>query len=279
MKCKYRLKDFGLQHKKHPRRWNDILENFDLGLKFAAHRGSGKMGLVPENTAEAFQLAISKGLKIIELDVRISKDKVPVIFHGPLLQKTTSGKGRLEDKNFTYLKKLNWGFYTRSFQKPKQAFVLTLKDYLKNFASDIYTNIELKREFFDIRSGLEEKVIELVREFKLEKRVILSSFNLYSLRKLKKLAPEMGLGMIISCKFFHSIWARFLEILVHPDSVHYYARSLKQKNIQKWKKKGYFLITWGENSLSQLKLFFEWGVDIAIIDDLDLQEKFLKFYR
>jgi len=57
-----------------------------------AHRGASH--LAPENTMRAFELAVSEGADALELDVRITSDDVPVIFHDDDLARMTTTAGR-----------------------------------------------------------------------------------------------------------------------------------------------------------------------------------------
>ncbi|MEZ4846260.1 MAG: glycerophosphodiester phosphodiesterase family protein [Bdellovibrionota bacterium] len=60
-------------------------------MKIIAHRGySAKF---PENTMAAFKAAVDAGTDMMEFDVLLSKDKVPVIMHDQTLNRTTNGKG------------------------------------------------------------------------------------------------------------------------------------------------------------------------------------------
>ena len=62
-----------------------------------AHRGSS--GVLPEHTIEAYEHAISDGADVIECDVTLSRDQVPVCLHDELLQKTTDVADRPEFAN------------------------------------------------------------------------------------------------------------------------------------------------------------------------------------
>ena len=62
-----------------------------------AHRGSS--GVLPEHTIEAYERAISDGADVIECDVTLSKDLVPVCLHEELLQVTTDVADRPEFNN------------------------------------------------------------------------------------------------------------------------------------------------------------------------------------
>ena len=62
----------------------------------------------------------------------------------------------------------------------------TLREYLELVKDkNIVTNIELKTGILEY-IGIEEKVWELIQEYKLEKKVIISSFNHYSILRMKK---------------------------------------------------------------------------------------------
>jgi glycerophosphoryl diester phosphodiesterase len=72
-----------------------------------AHRGH-KVD-APEQTLAAFRLAIELGAGMIEADVRLSRDGVPVMFHDRLLERTTSGKGPLAAMDWSALSRLDAG--------------------------------------------------------------------------------------------------------------------------------------------------------------------------
>jgi len=60
---------------------------------------------------------------------------------------------------------------------------------------DFVTNIELKTGINQYL-GIEEKVYKLIKEYKLEKKVIISSFNHFSVLRMKKIAPELKCGFL-----------------------------------------------------------------------------------
>src|SRR5262245_29247221 len=56
-----------------------------------AHRGASSTR--PENTLASFEEAIALGAQIVELDIRLSRDGVPVVMHDPVVDRTTDGTG------------------------------------------------------------------------------------------------------------------------------------------------------------------------------------------
>lgn len=55
--------------------------------KIFAHRGAS--GYAPENTLEAFALAVSQKADGIELDVQLTRDGVPVVIHDETIDRVT----------------------------------------------------------------------------------------------------------------------------------------------------------------------------------------------
>src|SRR3712207_1905347 len=142
-------------------------------IKNFAHRGfSGKY---PENTLLAFEKAIELGVDGIELDVHLSKDNEMVIIHDENVSRTTNGEGYIKDLTYEEISKLDASYiYTGQYGFNK---IPTLREYFELVKDkDVITNIELKTNIFEY-PGIEQKVWELIQEYHLESKVIISSFN------------------------------------------------------------------------------------------------------
>ena len=77
-----------------------------------AHRGY--RGLYPENTLAAFEAAIAVGADMVELDVCLTRDRVPVVIHDKTLYRTTDGKGLVSEHSLSELKELDAGSWFSS---------------------------------------------------------------------------------------------------------------------------------------------------------------------
>jgi glycerophosphoryl diester phosphodiesterase len=71
------------------------------------HRGNPEAA--PENTLASIVSAFAVGADFAEVDVRLSRDGVPVIFHDETLERTTNGHGALADHTLAELKALDAG--------------------------------------------------------------------------------------------------------------------------------------------------------------------------
>jgi glycerophosphoryl diester phosphodiesterase len=72
-----------------------------------AHRGAS--GHAPENTLPAFELAVRQGADAFELDVRLTRDGIPVVLHDPTVDRTTDGRGSLAGLSLAELRELEAG--------------------------------------------------------------------------------------------------------------------------------------------------------------------------
>ncbi|HZN03712.1 MAG TPA: glycerophosphodiester phosphodiesterase family protein [Candidatus Polarisedimenticolia bacterium] len=105
-----------------------------------AHRGSRLRA--PENTLEAFALALQEGADGIELDVRRTADGVPVVLHDPALDRTTDGRGPLAVTTFADLRRLDAGAWFD--RRHRGAHVPSLAEVLDLCGGRAVVNIELK---------------------------------------------------------------------------------------------------------------------------------------
>ncbi len=71
------------------------------------HRGLAARA--PENTLAGFAEAARLGVGWIELDVQLTSDGVPVVFHDDRLERTTDGRGCLTETSFADLRRLDAG--------------------------------------------------------------------------------------------------------------------------------------------------------------------------
>lgn len=150
-----------------------------------AHRGASSYA--PENTLPAFALAMELGSDGVELDVQLTKDGIPVVIHDETIDRVSDGKGYVRDYTLKELKQFNFNMkfplYGRTELPTLEEVFIMLQD------TELTVNIELKnhRIFY---AGLVEKVLDIVLKYKMEGRVIYSSFNHMSLLHLKQLNPD-----------------------------------------------------------------------------------------
>lgn len=152
-----------------------------------AHRGASFYA--PENTMPAFQLALDMNADMIELDVTLSRDNVPVVFHDKKLNRTTDGKGLIRDHLLRELRELDAGFWFGNVFRNTQ--IPTLEEVFEWASGVIAINVEIKKEAVDQHSdyGAVECVNELISAFGMSDQVIISSFSNEALIRFRKISP------------------------------------------------------------------------------------------
>ncbi|MBF6591263.1 MAG: glycerophosphodiester phosphodiesterase, partial [Ktedonobacterales bacterium] len=151
-----------------------------------AHRGA--RAHAPENTLLAFALAFDLGAEGIECDVRRSKDGHLVIIHDGTLNRTTNGVGLVATHTFAQLRALDAG---RRWRLPQG--IPTLEETLALArARGGALNLELKGESLEEVLGTAEAVAPVLDalEAPLRARVLVSSFELPAVAKIKALLPD-----------------------------------------------------------------------------------------
>jgi len=237
-----------------------------------AHRGFS--GNYPENTMLAFEKALEAGADGIELDVQLTKDGEIVIIHDETIDRTTDGTGEVASYTYDELKKFDASFIFRGqmgFNK-----IPTLREYF-DFVKDtnLITNIELKTGINEY-IGIEQKVWDLIQEYNLADRVIISSFNHYSILRMKETAPELKYGLLSEVwivdagKYTHNLGVK----CYHPHFA-----NLTKEIVKEIKSYGIEINTFTVNREEDIKDLISKGIDIIIGNYPDLTKKVIEEYN
>ena len=156
-----------------------------------AHRGAS--GHAPENTLPAFRMAAEMGADGVELDVQLTKDGKLVVCHDETIDRTSSAKGWIKDYTLAELKALDFSNGNRAYEGVR---IPTLEEVLELLnPTGLTVNIEIKTGIVFYK-GIEEQLLDLVRNMHWEERVIYSSFNHETLRTLHRLDLDAPLGVL-----------------------------------------------------------------------------------
>ncbi|KIL42772.1 glycerophosphodiester phosphodiesterase [Jeotgalibacillus alimentarius] len=160
---------------------------------FYAHRGASTM--CPENTMAAFRQALREKADGIEVDVQLSKDGEAVVIHDETVDRTTNGTGAVKDMTVLELKQLDAGSWYN--QACAGETLPLLEEVLKWIGrTELKLNIELKTDR-EPYPGIEQVVIDAVRRHELADRVVLSSFNLETLRRVRDISSSVSIAVLV----------------------------------------------------------------------------------
>jgi glycerophosphoryl diester phosphodiesterase len=162
-----------------------------------AHRGAS--AYAPENTLPSFQKALDMHSEGIELDVQLSADGYMVVIHDETIDRTSNGTGRVIDMTFEALRQFDYGkWFDEDFTGTPIPLLQEVLTLLKGW--DGLLNIEIKNNEIPY-PGIEEKLIGLLRQNDFTGRALISSFNHESIRKVRKLAPQIPAALLYDFTF------------------------------------------------------------------------------
>ena len=241
--------------------------------KLIGHRGV--KDLCPENTLVSISRAFEIGLSFVEIDVKISKDRVPILLHDDTLDRTTNGSGLAIDYDYENIKKLDAGKFF--YKENTNIFVPKLEDILSLCTNNNGNlNIELKPN----KNFEKENVYQIYKIIKNINQIdiFFSSFDMISILEISKLYPqsirsfllddfkEYNIDDLISISINNDLKICGLNIdLVTADII----KKIKESNMA--------ITVYSDKNinLSSANDIFSIGVDSIFVDNpLDLLGKF-----
>ncbi len=237
--------------------------------KVYAHRGAS--AIAPENTLEAFDLAVKMGCDGVELDVLPTNDGAVVVIHDETIDKVSNGRGFVWQKNLSELKS-----YDFSFDKPKYsgAKIPTLDevlDLLKN--TDLIINIEIKDSMFTLFKDFTQKLLTIQKSHGLShERIVYSSFNHMTLKELAKIEPSANLGMLYS-EVIIEPWKYVKQIPTNVLHPHFSSVSLIDGYVENCNNNGVKIRTWTVDDVNLMEKFIKMDIDAIMSNTPDVALK------
>lgn len=166
-------------------------------MRIIAHRGGAGLGC--ENTLACIEkgLACSRA-DMVEIDVHLTRDGEVVVCHDPDVDRTTDGKGMIEDLTLQEIKSLH---IKDSDGKTTSYRIPTLREVLTRIGSRAEVLLEIKRS--DNRDdGLEKACLDIIRECGAYGRVTVQSFNDIVLERFHAMDPSIKLEKLLFVRPF-----------------------------------------------------------------------------
>ena len=156
-----------------------------------AHQGGD--GLWPGNTMFAFEQAAEMGVDVLEMDMHSTADGVLVLMHDATVERTTDGRGRINDLTLPELKELDAGYDWSPDEGQSYPFrgqgitVPTLEEVFTAFP-DYHMNIEIKQA----EPSIAQPFCQIIREYEMANKVLVASFNQAALDEFREVCPEIA---------------------------------------------------------------------------------------
>lgn len=145
----------------------------------AAHRGAS--GNAPENTLEAFRQAIDCGAKLVEADIQITKDSIPIVFHDDELGRTVSGTGLIAEYTYQELKNLSAGIWFN--EKYENEKIPTLDELIELIKGKAFLGMEIKPN--NKTSNTAKVLLQTLKKHNFVPETVIASFDYNVLKQIK----------------------------------------------------------------------------------------------
>jgi glycerophosphoryl diester phosphodiesterase len=241
------------------------------------HRGCCKSA--PENTLAAFRKVLDFGIPGVELDVHLCKTGELVVSHDFNLKRVTGFDSIIEETAYETIAELDAGaWFAEEFRGEK---IPLLTEVLDLMGDKVYYDIEIKTNCRKCGS-VERTLADIIAGRELYRRVMVSSFNPFSIRALRHFDRRIATAVIYSTH-------REVPRLFRKGAGRYICRpaALKpDKNlVNRWslffdkKIAGYPLITWTIDEAPTARRLLELGVDGIISNIPEEMLSVVKEYR
>ena len=239
-----------------------------MSLKFPkiiGHRGTA--AYAPENTLEGIHTAADMDVEWVELDVKLTKDHVPIIFHDDTLERTTNGSGPVAEKTLEELRELECGsWFADSFAGIK---IPTLEDALEVLIDrDLGLNLEIKP-----CPGRERETAEIALDILSQfwddhDKLLISSFQHVCLEAAFDMAQDWHRGFLLPEEWPEN-WqemAQFLKV----SSINLNGNTVTRDDVQNVMELGLPILAYTVNDPDQARNLQSWGVDGFFSDAPDV---------
>ena len=233
--------------------------------KIIGHRGCA--GYAPENTLESIHTAADMGIEWVELDVKLTKDDIPIIFHDDTLERTTNGSGPVASKTLEEIKELECGsWYAESFSGIQ---VPTLEETIDVLLErNLGLNLEIKP-----CPGREKETAEVALDLLStiwddHDRLLISSFQHVSLETAMDIAQDWYRGLLLPEEWPEN-WRELAEYL-DASTINVNAKTVTREQIEDIIDLGKPILAYTVNDADQARRLQSWGTDCFFSDVPDV---------
>lgn len=231
------------------------LSHLAADTEITAHRGGAWKA--PENTISALQYTIDSGADYAEIDVQETKDGELILLHDDSLKRTAGVKKNVWDMTLKQVEKLDAGAsFHKKFRGEK---IPEFTEALKFCKGRLDLNIEIK--YNGKNKGIVNKVVRAIKENHFEDHCVVTSMNYQFLKQIKKTAPEIRTGYIMTMTYGG---VQGMEAAGFFSVKHTY---VDEKFVTQAHALGKEVHVWTVNYKGDAKRMLDMGVDNIITDD------------
>jgi glycerophosphoryl diester phosphodiesterase len=226
-----------------------------------AHRGNSAHA--PENTLAAFSSAIDAGADGIECDIHLTKDGRFVVCHDDTIDRTSTGAGKIAAMDFLQLRCYDFGVkFGERFVGEK---LPALEEMLEVVESMQVINIEIKKFAGGALDDPYKKLCEMLRDFEVFEKTIISSFCIDALEKMYQADNNIYTAYLCDPKNRE----KTIETAASQNckAIHPHFAGIDENYMREAKAAGLAVNAWTANKRNDILFCKNMGCDAVITDE------------
>ncbi len=243
----------------------------------AAHRGGA--ALWPENSLLAFRSALALGVDALELDLHLHADGEVVVLHDPSLDRTSTGTGAVRDLKLADLAAVRLKTRDGAVTAERVPTFAQVLDLVAPTSAELLPEIKVdtNRQRY---SGIEEKVLALIRARGLLARTTIQAFQVETIRRLRELEPTGRTMLLVARGDVERDRARPAEAVrrareLGATDLGMNHRLIDTDVMSAARAAGIRVAAWTVNEESDIRRMVDLGVDIVMSDRPDLAKRLM----
>ena len=238
-----------------------------------AHRGGRSLG--PENTIYTFKRAVKLGVDVLEMDLQTTADGTLVIIHDREVDRTTNGRGPVEDFTLTEIKKLDAGY--RWSPENSSSYPLRGRGISIPTLAEVFKAFPKTRMNIEIKSSQVNTIQDLCRTIRvngMSEKVLVACFDAGRLGEFRSVCPEVATstGASEAVIFYWLQWAKMesayspsAQALQVPEA--YGSRMITTRRfLEAARARNMRVHVWTVNDMDSMKRLIDLGVDGIMTD-------------
>lgn len=233
--------------------------------KVIGHRGA--KAYAPENTLASIHVAADLGIEWVEVDVKLTKDSIAVIFHDEELERCTGANGLVKDFTLEEIRELDAGsWYGESFIGEK---IPTLEELLNTVLErGMGVNLEIKP-----CPGREVETAEVMLDVATriwpddQPPPLVSSFQHVSLETALDMMPEWPRGFLMD---EHAKNWKEIADYVKAATININGNKITRDELEEYMEYGKPILAYTINKPDKARELLRWGVDSFFADNPDV---------
>ncbi len=232
--------------------------------KICGHRGAAKYK--PENTFSGFEWCVKNNINWSECDVQLTNENIALIIHDQTLDRTSNSTGLVQRVKLDELESINVG--TPNSKETFYQKIPTLEELL-TFCKNYNLNLNIEMKFYKpiktiYRRKLVKKVLKTIKKTKTENQVLISSFDIISLKIIRESSLEIPLGALFDR--LPSDWEQQIENL-NITTIHLDFETVTAYQIKEIANKSFKPFVYTCNEPPKIKSLWNAGLEGVITDD------------